>query len=65
VPREVKCPICRKESPWEDNPCRPFCSDRCRMIDLSAWTQGRYRIPAEKMDINLDDEDDEDKEPSD
>jgi endogenous inhibitor of DNA gyrase (YacG/DUF329 family) len=35
------------------------------MIDLSAWTQGRYRIPAEKMDINLDDEDDEDKEPSD
>lgn len=62
--REVKCPICRKLTPWENNPYRPFCSDRCRLIDLSAWTQGRYGIPAEEMDINLDDEDDEDKEPS-
>jgi endogenous inhibitor of DNA gyrase (YacG/DUF329 family) len=63
VPRAVKCPICRKETPWEDNPYRPFCSDRCRLIDLGAWTQGRYRIPAEETDINLDDEDDKDKEP--
>jgi endogenous inhibitor of DNA gyrase (YacG/DUF329 family) len=64
VPREVKCPICRKETPWENNPYRPFCTDRCRLIDLGAWTQGRYRIPAEEVDINLDDEDEEDKEPS-
>ena len=60
--REVKCPICRKLTPWENNPCRPFCSERCRLIDLGAWTRGSYRIPAREMDIDLDDEDDEDKE---
>jgi endogenous inhibitor of DNA gyrase (YacG/DUF329 family) len=63
VLREVKCPICRKVTSWEDNPFHPFCSDRCRIIDLGAWTQGSYRIPAEEMDIDLEDEDDEDKEP--
>jgi hypothetical protein len=47
---------------WENNPHRPFCSDRCRLIDLGAWTQERYRIPAEEMDLNLD-ADDDDNEP--
>ena len=62
MPFNVKCPKCRKETPWENNPHRPFCSDRCRLIDLGAWTQERYRIPAEEMDSNNPDEDDEDEE---
>lgn len=62
--REVKCPICRKLSPWENNQYRPFCSERCRLIDLSAWTQGRYRIPSEEIDVDLDDDDGGDKDPS-
>lgn len=55
----VKCPTCRKETPWEDNPHRPFCSDRCQLIDLGAWAQEKYRVPGEEVDIELD-EDDED-----
>jgi endogenous inhibitor of DNA gyrase (YacG/DUF329 family) len=63
VPLKVKCPNCRKETPWQNNPHRPFCSERCRLIDLGAWTQERYRIPAEEMDSHLGDEEDEEKEP--
>ncbi|HKY07988.1 MAG TPA: DNA gyrase inhibitor YacG [Candidatus Binatia bacterium] len=54
--REVKCPICRRRATWENNPHRPFCSERCRLIDLGAWTQERYRIPAEETDSGLDDD---------
>ena len=48
MPRVIRCPICRGEVSWEGNPHRPFCSERCRLIDLGAWTEGRYRIPGEK-----------------
>jgi uncharacterized protein len=58
MPSKVKCPTCRKETAWENNPHRPFCSDRCRLVDLGAWTQERYRIPAEEMDFDLGDEED-------
>jgi len=43
--RTVSCPACRKGTPWEGNPHRPFCSDRCRIIDLAAWATERYRFP--------------------
>ncbi|MDD2319337.1 MAG: DNA gyrase inhibitor YacG [Geobacteraceae bacterium] len=43
----VACPICRKETEWQGNPHRPFCSDRCRMIDLGAWSSEEYRVPSE------------------
>jgi endogenous inhibitor of DNA gyrase (YacG/DUF329 family) len=29
---------------WEDNPWRPFCSERCKMVDLGHWTLEQYRI---------------------
>jgi len=60
VPLKVKCPTCRKEVPWEKNPHRPFCSERCRLIDLGAWTQERYRIAGDKVE-RREDEDDEKK----
>jgi uncharacterized protein len=59
MPRQVKCPTCRKETPWEDNPHRPFCSDRCRLIDLGAWAGERYRIPAEEFEPAADDGDED------
>ena len=31
---------------WEGNPFRPFCSERCKLIDLDNWLAGRYRISA-------------------
>ena len=30
---------------WEGNPFRPFCSERCKLIDLDNWLEGRYRVP--------------------
>lgn len=37
------CPICRKEVA-RDNPEFPFCSERCRLIDLGNWASGKYVI---------------------
>ena len=59
MPRKIKCPTCRKETAWENNPHRPFCSDRCRLIDLGRWALEGYRIPGEEFDIRSDDEEDE------
>ena len=39
------CPTCGEPAEWEGNPDRPFCSDRCRMIDLGRWASEDYRIP--------------------
>jgi hypothetical protein len=41
----MKCPICKKDVP-PASPYQPFCSDRCRLIDLGNWASGTYRIPA-------------------
>ncbi|HSH58017.1 MAG TPA: DNA gyrase inhibitor YacG [Halomonas sp.] len=47
-PLEVACPQCYKKVVWsEENPCRPFCSERCRLIDLGAWADGSHRIAGE------------------
>jgi uncharacterized protein len=46
--KTIQCPRCRKKAVWEGNPDRPFCSERCRLIDLAAWADGAYRVPAEK-----------------
>jgi uncharacterized protein len=44
----IRCPICGKETTWNDNPFRPFCSDRCRVIDLGKWASENYRITDDK-----------------
>jgi endogenous inhibitor of DNA gyrase (YacG/DUF329 family) len=61
MPLHVKCPTCRKECSWDNNPHRPFCSDRCQLIDLGAWSEERYRIRGRKAETQLG-EDEEDKE---
>ena len=53
----LKCPTCHRETEWENNPHRPFCSDRCQLIDLGAWTEERYRIPGDESQPPLEDED--------
>ncbi|HUF43050.1 MAG TPA: DNA gyrase inhibitor YacG [Verrucomicrobiae bacterium] len=60
MPFTVKCPTCRKQAAWENNPYRPFCSDRCRLIDFGAWTEERYKIPGEEFEFNPGDENDDD-----
>jgi endogenous inhibitor of DNA gyrase (YacG/DUF329 family) len=58
----VKCPTCRTEVEWEHNRFRPFCSERCQLIDLGAWTEERYRIPGEKVDSGSDGDEEDDNE---
>ena len=42
----VKCPHCQKPVNWEPQSLfRPFCSERCRLIDLGAWADGSYAVP--------------------
>ena len=44
-PRIVKCPQCGTLVEWSPaSSWRPFCSERCKMIDLGAWASDRYRI---------------------
>ncbi len=57
--RSVVCPICRKSVAWTpDNRFRPFCSERCKLIDLGAWASEAYRAP-----VSEDPRDPEDSEP--
>ena len=44
---KMKCPICKKLS---DPAFKPFCSDRCKQVDLHRWMEGVYRIPTEEKD---------------
>ena len=43
----VKCPTCHREIDWSQSPHRPFCSERCRLIDLGAWLIEKHAIPGE------------------
>jgi hypothetical protein len=45
-PKAAACPQCGKSVDWTArNPFRPFCSERCKTIDLGAWATERYRVP--------------------
>ena len=49
--RKVHCPQCSAAIVWsKDNPYRPFCSERCKLIDLGQWATGAYRIPQVERD---------------
>jgi endogenous inhibitor of DNA gyrase (YacG/DUF329 family) len=46
--RVVRCPVCGGDSLFApSNPYRPFCSERCKMIDLGAWANEEFRMPDE------------------
>ncbi|MBL7049857.1 MAG: DNA gyrase inhibitor YacG [Nitrospira sp.] len=46
----IKCPKCKKTVSWNDNPFRPFCSERCKTNDLGAWAAEEYRIESRRED---------------
>jgi len=53
--KTAPCPTCGKHSPFSPkNPFRPFCSERCKLIDLGQWATENYRIP--DTTVPLDDE---------
>ncbi len=48
--KKIPCPQCRAPADaGADNAYRPFCSERCQQLDLAAWLDGDYRIPAEPV----------------
>lgn len=50
----VDCPTCQRRVPWTpESRWRPFCSERCRLVDLGAWATERYGVP---VDAGPDDE---------
>jgi endogenous inhibitor of DNA gyrase (YacG/DUF329 family) len=51
---KIKCARCGKQTEWKGNEFRPFCSERCRMIDFGAWIDEEYRVPDEKSSIGND-----------
>jgi uncharacterized protein len=44
----VRCPVCEKPFDSEQTESMPFCSDRCRQIDLARWLDERYKLPLER-----------------
>jgi len=50
VSKTVKCPTCGKPVTWSpDSPWRPFCSERCKLIDLGEWASEGHRIPGDEI----------------
>ncbi len=49
--QKITCPTCQKQNTWyPDNPFRPFCSDRCKLIDLGEWANESRKIPGSTTD---------------
>ena len=51
---KVKCPTCQSDVEWgEQSPQKPFCSDRCKLIDLGEWASGGHTIPGKSVEEEL------------
>lgn len=46
---EVTCPTCKKKFNYYASEFRPFCSEKCRLIDLGQWLTESYTVPVEKL----------------
>jgi len=56
TPRTVACPQCKKPVRWEPaSKWRPFCSERCKLIDIGAWASESYRVAGPEVDPGTDD----------
>ncbi len=51
----VKCPNCSKETEFEGNEFRPFCSERCKLLDFGAWADEEYNLPSEESELTDED----------
>ncbi len=52
----IKCPNCQKQTTWKDNKWRPFCSERCKTIDLGDWASERHFIAGDELLQEIDEE---------
>ncbi len=51
----VKCPTCEKSVEYTGNEFRPFCSERCKLIDFGAWADEEFALPAENAELTEED----------
>jgi len=51
----VKCPRCGKETEFRGNEYRPFCSERCKLLDFGAWVDEEYNLPSESTALSEED----------
>ncbi len=47
----VICPRCKKKFNYYSSEFRPFCSEKCRLIDLGQWLNGSYTVPVQKLTL--------------
>ena len=52
---EVKCPICATRASYEGNEYRPFCSERCKLLDFGGWIDEEYALPVEETSMTEED----------
>ena len=51
--RQIQCPRCGKHTVFApENPNRPFCSERCKLIDLGQWAEEKYTLPTTQTDLD-------------
>jgi uncharacterized protein len=61
----MRCPTCKKPvDATPRNQFRPFCSERCRMVDLGTWAAEEYRVAGGKAEDDSEHPDDRRKDPS-
>ena len=51
----VKCPMCGREVEYEGNEFRPFCSERCKLLDFGAWADEGYALPTQDTALTEED----------
>ena len=51
----VRCPNCGKETEFTGNEFRPFCSERCKLLDFGAWADEEYNLPIEASSMTEED----------
>ncbi|RUO23536.1 DNA gyrase inhibitor YacG [Aliidiomarina iranensis] len=57
-PLTVNCPTCEKDVVWgEESKFRPFCSERCKLIDLGEWAAEEKRIPGDELPLTANEDD--------
>ena len=51
----VKCPNCQRETEYTGNEYRPFCSERCKLLDFGAWADEQYALPTQETELSEED----------
>lgn len=48
----INCPTCGKKVQYEGNEFRPFCSERCKLLDFGAWADEAFSLPVEETSMS-------------